>query len=104
MIRACVVLIAAILVLFSASKPASACWVCAVGIGCYEYDGQWGGDFCYSGGGRCYISGSFCQYHTESIHQVGALRVARPDNPSLNDAMFVVQSLFKITSGMLYYR
>ena len=103
MIRACVVLIAAILVLFCASTPASACYVCAAGVGCYEYDGETGGEFCYSGGGRCFISGS-CSLHTESIHQVGALRVARPANPTLDDAIFVVQSLYKITTGMLIYR
>jgi hypothetical protein len=103
MIRACVVLIASIVVLSCASTPASACYVCAPGVGCYPA-GQWGGDFCFSSGGRCYISGKCSEYETESVSNVGGLRVVRPANPSLEEAIFVVQSLYKLTSDMLIYR
>ena len=104
MLRAFVVVIAAILTLCCASAPASACYVCAAGVGCYSA-GELGSNFCLSSGGRCYTGGGKCtEFETESTRQVGALRVVRPANPSLEEAIFVIQSLYKLTSGMPIYR
>ena len=112
MVRASAVFVAAILVLCCVGAPAFACEVCST-AGCIpQAQGMDGFNMCAMLEGRCYTSAKMCHqaYETERIIRhprgnVGAvIKITAPVDLSLDDALFIVRSLYQLTTSTLTYR